>query len=116
MLVTVRIRHARFQATDPADEHIGVLDERADGERDRRHEDEQQEQGITVTASARLPWRVGWTRSVSGQVATTIIVAQTVASKNGRSTQKLPAINPPIASTARMVRERSRGMSTMCNP
>ena len=41
---------------------------------------------MTVTASTRLPHRRAWTRRSAGQVATTTMVAQTTAGRNGRST------------------------------
>ena len=63
---------------------------------------------ITATARPRLPQSRAWTARSAGQVATTIMVAQTVASRKGRSTQKLAAIKPPIATTASRIRVRSQ--------
>jgi hypothetical protein len=42
-----------------------------------------------------------------GQVATTRVVAQMIAGKNGRKIQKQAAINPVTNSTASVVRVRS---------
>jgi hypothetical protein len=42
-----------------------------------------------------------------GQVGTTIMVAQTIAPRNGRRIQNDAAINPPMKSTASVVRVRS---------
>ena len=63
---------------------------------------------MTATARPRLPQSRAWTARSAGQVATTIMVAQTVASRKGRSTQKLAAIKPPIATTASRIRVRSQ--------
>src|ERR1700752_859572 len=64
---------------------------------------------ITVTARTRLPHRRACTTRSAGQVATTTIVAHTTAGRNGRRIQKLAAIKPPIATTARSMRGRSQG-------
>src|SRR6266851_6808092 len=42
-----------------------------------------------------------------GQVATTSVVAQMIAGRNGRNIQKQAAISPPTKRTARVVRVRS---------
>jgi hypothetical protein len=42
-----------------------------------------------------------------GQVATTKVVAQMIAGRNGRNIQKQAAIIPPTKRTARVVRVRS---------
>ena len=47
-----------------------------------------------------------------GQVETTIIVAQIPESRNGFSTQRLVAVNPPMATTPSVMRVMSqRGAS-----
>ena len=54
---------------------------------------------ITATARPRRPPRRAWTASRMGQVAMTIIVAQSTAGTNGRITQRLAAINTPMEVT-----------------
>src|SRR5437667_10099244 len=63
---------------------------------------------ITATANPRRPHSADWTRSIRGQVATTIMVAQTNAGRNGRKTQKVATIIPAMNSTASVGRARSR--------
>ena len=58
---------------------------------------------MTATASPRLFQSLDWTRSSSGQVATTMMVAQSSASRNGFRIQKLPPISRPIKSSCRVV-------------
>ena len=63
---------------------------------------------MTATARLRFPQsRRSRARSV-GQVATTIVVAQMPASRNGLSTQKLRSVKPPIVRTPRTIRVRSQ--------
>src|SRR5262245_11554205 len=62
---------------------------------------------ITVTANARRRKRA-WTLSINGQVATTIIAAQTIERRNGRRIQNEAAISTAISSTESTVRVRSR--------
>jgi hypothetical protein len=70
---------------------------------------------ITATASPRLFFIRAWSHSKRGHVATTIMVAQTIEVRNGRSIQKLAAMNTPIKSTASVVPVMSRepGVSTL---
>jgi hypothetical protein len=66
---------------------------------------------ISATAGARrLPKRTSAALS-SGQVATTIIVAHTVAARNGRNTHRLRAIRATMKSIASVFLARSRRMS-----
>ena len=62
---------------------------------------------ITATARPRRPPRRPCTARITGHVATTIMVAQISAGRNGRSTQNVAAINPPIATTASRIRVTS---------
>src|SRR6516165_2357200 len=62
---------------------------------------------MTATASPRLFHKRRWTRSMMGQVATTRVVAQMIAGRNGRKIQKQVAIIPPTKRTAKVVRVRS---------
>ncbi len=66
---------------------------------------------MTVTASQRRCHSRRCTRSISGQVATTSVVAQIVAGTNGHRIQNEVAISPATNSTARMVRTRSSGFA-----
>src|SRR4030095_9590660 len=63
---------------------------------------------ITITATVRRRPRAP-TRRITGHVATTIIVAHTVASRNGRSTHSDAAIRIAISRTDSSIRVRSRG-------
>ena len=62
---------------------------------------------ITATASLRLPQSLSWRLSKSGQVATTIVVAQINAVMKGRTTQKLAKISRLMNITASVVRVTS---------
>ena len=62
---------------------------------------------ITATASPRLCQSRSWTCSMIGQVATTRVVAQITAGRNGHKIQKEAAISPPTKRTARVVRVSS---------
>ncbi len=62
---------------------------------------------MTATASPRLPHSQRCARSISGQVATTIIAAQMRAARNGRRIQNAAVISPPMNSTASVVCVRS---------
>ena len=62
---------------------------------------------MIVTASARLRI-LCCSLSIIGHVATTIIAAQMIASRNGRRTQNEPPMRIAISSTARKVRAKSR--------
>ena len=64
---------------------------------------------MTATAKPRRSPRRRSTQRISGQVATTIMTAQIAAGRNGLSTQKLAAIKPPIATTAKRIRVMSQG-------
>jgi hypothetical protein len=64
---------------------------------------------MIATAKLRRPPRRRSTHRISGQVATTIMTAQITAGRNGLSTQKLAAIKPPIATTAKRIRVMSQG-------
>ena len=66
---------------------------------------------MTMTASARLFQSRAWILSISGQVATTIMVAQTAAGRNGCRIQNEAAVSPTIRKTAKVVRVRSCLMS-----
>ena len=61
----------------------------------------------TTAAQRRCPSR-RCTRSINGQVATTKVVAQIVAGRNGHRIQNEVAISPVTNRIARMVRTRSR--------
>ena len=62
---------------------------------------------ITRTAMPRrLPAKC-CTRSISGHVAMTNVTAHMVAGRNGRSTQKVAAMRPPMNSTDSVERVRS---------
>ena len=63
---------------------------------------------ITATARLRLPQSRRSSRRSAGQVATTIVVAQMPASRNGLSTQKLSSVRPPMVMTPRTIRVRSQ--------
>ena len=63
---------------------------------------------MTVTARTRLPHSRACIARNAGHVATTTIVAQTTAGRNGRRTQKLAPIKPPIATTDSRIRVRSQ--------
>src|SRR5262249_1872569 len=63
---------------------------------------------ITATASPRRPHSTDCARTSSGHVATTIMIAQTTAGRNGRKIQKLATIMPPMNSTPSVTRARSR--------
>ena len=62
---------------------------------------------ITATAGPRRPPRRAWTAISHGQVAMTIIVAQTTAATNGSMTQRLAKVMAPMARTPRVMRGRS---------
>src|SRR5262249_36014826 len=62
---------------------------------------------ITATANPRRFHSRCWTRSISGQVATTSVVAQMIAGTNGRNIQTHAAIQTGTKRTAKVVRVRS---------
>ena len=62
---------------------------------------------MSATARDRRPPVIRCTHNNSGQVATTIVVAQISAPRNGRSVQKLPASRSPMKSTRSMIRVTS---------
>ena len=62
---------------------------------------------ITTTAGSLRCHRRACRRSISGQVATTIVVAQMPAPMNGRKTQNAARIKPAMNSTPSVVRARS---------
>src|SRR5262249_921465 len=62
---------------------------------------------MTATAIPRIFHSRRCTCIISGQVATTSVVAQMTAGRNGRNIQKQAPINPATNSTARVVRVRS---------
>src|SRR5258705_2517714 len=62
---------------------------------------------IAAIAGARLPPSQRCTETSSGHVATTTIVAQISATRNGRMIQNDAAMSPPIDSTASVVRVTS---------
>ena len=62
---------------------------------------------ITITARTRRPPRRLCTARIMGHVATTIMVAQISAGRNGRSTQNVAAISPPSVTTASRIRVTS---------
>ncbi len=68
---------------------------------------------INVTASARLPPNRPWTEIISGQVATTMVVAQTIAPRNGRKIQIEDPIRVTMKSTASTFRVMSRWISAI---
>jgi hypothetical protein len=63
---------------------------------------------ITNTASARFPHSRAWMPSITGQVATTTMVAQITAGRNGLNIQNEAAIRPPMKRTPRLIWARSR--------
>src|SRR5262245_36266987 len=64
---------------------------------------------MAATASERRFQSRRWIWRMSGQLATTIVVAQTTAGRNGRRTQNDAAMSPAMKSTARVTRARSDG-------
>ena len=58
---------------------------------------------ITATASPRLSLNRFWNQSKIGHVAITIMVAQMIEVRNGRSIQKQAVVSTPIKSTANVV-------------
>jgi hypothetical protein len=62
---------------------------------------------IAATASERLPPSRAWTRSRTGHVATTIMIAQVMAGRNGCAIQTQLAMSAPSASSWKVVRARS---------
>src|SRR5262245_19930833 len=66
---------------------------------------------ITRTASARRFQRRAWTRSRAGHVATTIVVAQMMAGRNGSRMRSESATSARMKSTAKTTRGMSRGAS-----
>jgi len=56
---------------------------------------------IAVTAAQRRPPRWRCIQRISGQVATTIMIAQMIAPRNGCRIQRLAAMSPPVNSTPR---------------
>jgi hypothetical protein len=69
---------------------------------------------ITMTAAHRRPPSPRCTRSNTGHVVTTIIVAHTNPPANGRSTQKHATISSRIVSTLSVLRVRSRATPPFC--
>jgi len=63
---------------------------------------------ITNTASDRFPHSRAWMPSITGQVATTTMVAQITAGRNGRNIRNEAAIRPPMKRTPRVIWARSR--------
>ena len=63
---------------------------------------------MTATAGARRPPRRDWIPARMGQVAMTIVAAQTTERRNGNITQMLAAASTPMASTPSVMRGRSR--------
>src|SRR5215469_552161 len=68
---------------------------------------------ITATASPRLFHSCRCTRSMIGQVATTSVVAQIKAGRNGHRIQNEVAISPATERTARVVRVSSNWFSIL---
>ena len=64
---------------------------------------------ITATASPRLCQSRSWTCSIMGHVATTSVVAQMIAGRNGHNIQNEAAISPATKRTASVVRVSSEG-------
>src|SRR5512137_2777658 len=62
---------------------------------------------ITATAGVRRPPHALSTRSIIGHVATTIIVAQMKAARNGARIYSEPPISPPMNSTDSVIRPSS---------
>ena len=67
---------------------------------------------MTVTATQRRPPARRCTLIMSGQVATTIMIAQMIAPRNGRRIQSEAAISPPITITVSRMRVSSRPWSS----
>jgi translocation and assembly module TamA len=63
---------------------------------------------MAVTASQRRPPVAACTRSISGQVATTTIVAQMAGPRKGRNTHSDTPNSSPMNSTPKVTRARSR--------
>ena len=63
---------------------------------------------MIATAAPRFPPSMDCRRSRIGQVATTMMTAQTKDGRNGFRIQKLAAMSKPMKSTASVVRVRSR--------
>jgi hypothetical protein len=59
---------------------------------------------MTATAGPRFPLKTRCNINRAGQVATTIMPAQTVAAKNGFNTQRDSASKPKIQHTASVLR------------
>ncbi len=68
---------------------------------------------ITATASRRLPQSRAWIARITGQVATTTMVAQMMAGRKGRNIQNEAAIRPPMKRIPRVIWARSRGWGFM---
>ena len=66
---------------------------------------------IAVTASDRRPPRRASMASSTGQVATTIMVAQMIAGRNGLMIHSELTMSPPIKITPSVMRARSRCVS-----
>ena len=63
---------------------------------------------MAVTASPRRPHSIVSTRVISGQVVTTIVIAQINAGMKGLSTQRLVPISPVSATIVSTDRVRSK--------
>ena len=63
---------------------------------------------MTVTASQRRPPSRAWRAIIIGQVATTIMAAQTVAPMNGSNIHRLATIMSAMNTTPSVMRVRSR--------
>ncbi len=68
---------------------------------------------ISVVASQRRPHSRSCSQRSAGQVATTTIVAQITAPRNGRRIHSEPRISTPIVSTLSVMRASSRRGSVM---
>ena len=94
-------------ATSSSDRSVRVLMAHQSGETSRNSI----ARLITATAGALRPRMTRCSEISHGQVATTIIAAQTVAARKGRKTQSDSAISAARKSTARVFRVRSWCMS-----
>ena len=62
---------------------------------------------MTVAAGHRMPPRRACSVSMTGHVATTTVVAQTTAPRNGRSVHSVPTMSADRIAARRIVRAKS---------
>jgi len=76
-----------------------MTENRADGHAERHDQDREQAERHHGDRGCAAPAECASTRRISGHVATTIIVAQMNAARNGERIHSEPAISPPMNST-----------------